>query len=99
MNSLFGYNLGEVKVVTARMRFLVSGFGSGTETLAVKLKHKDCGDQICRLKNYPVLDTVGRTFQVYQGNGFPIDTFGNDRLLEHEVKDLAQLIKKGTLHG
>jgi hypothetical protein len=63
MNSLFGYNLGEVKVVTARMMFLVSGFGSGTETLALKLKHEECGDQIRRLKSYPVLDTVGPTFK------------------------------------
>jgi hypothetical protein len=51
----------------------------------------------CRLKNYPVLDTVGRTFQAYQEVGFPIEASGNDRLLEYEVKDLAQLIEKGTL--
>jgi hypothetical protein len=71
MNSLFGYNLGEVKVVTARMMFLVSGFGSGTETLALRLKHEGCGDQIPRLKNYPVLDTVGPTFQVSQKGTLP----------------------------
>jgi hypothetical protein len=60
---------------------------------------ENAAEQNCRLKNYPVLDTVGRTFQVYQGNGFPIEAFGSDRLLEYEVKDLAQLIEKGTLHG
>jgi hypothetical protein len=48
------------------------------------------------LKNYPVLDTVGPTFQVYQKAGFPIEASGNDRLLEYAVKNLAQLIEKGT---
>jgi hypothetical protein len=55
------------------------------------------GEKNCRLKNYPVLDTVGPTFHVYQKAGFPIEAFGNDRLLECAVKDLAQLIEKGTL--
>jgi hypothetical protein len=46
MNSFFGYKRGEVKVVTARMMFLVSGFGSGTETLALKLKHENAANKV-----------------------------------------------------
>jgi hypothetical protein len=46
MKPLFGYKSGEVKVVMARMMFQVSGFGSGTETRALKLKHENAATKL-----------------------------------------------------